>query len=377
MMRYIIGLVLIALIATLFYNKVYIPKTTFETIKPTVGKIDVTVSGIGNVGAKNIYNITAQSGGKILELLTDEGQWVKKGDLLIVMDGVDLEEQLEVSLANLTKARYELVAAKSELENQNAQNALLEVTYNRYLKLKNKNFASQSEFDKVNTDLESSKANVSSSLSHINSAKAGVIIAEKNIKVIEAKINRLKVYAPLDGYVISKEVEVAQDVTPSSIIFQIVDPKTLWVKTKIDERISANIRLGQNATITLRSQAKKPYTGKVKRIVSVSDAVTFEREIDVAFDIVTEVFFINEQAEVTIALKSYENMMKIPSRVVVQENGEIGVWIVTNQHVKFKVIEIVAQNEDEIAVSNLDKSTQIVVPNKNKKTLSNGMKIHL
>jgi multidrug efflux pump subunit AcrA (membrane-fusion protein) len=138
MMRYIIGLVLIALIATLFYNKVYIPKTTFETIKPTVGKIDVTVSGIGNVGAKNIYNITAQSGGKILELLTDEGQWVKKGDLLIVMDGVDLEEQLEVSLANLTKARYELVAAKSELENQNAQNALLEVTYNRYLKLKRK-----------------------------------------------------------------------------------------------------------------------------------------------------------------------------------------------------------------------------------------------
>ena len=377
MMRYIIGLVIIALAATLFYNKVYIPKTTFKTIKPRVGKIDVTVSGIGNVGAKNIYNITAQSGGKILELLHDEGEWVKKGDLLIVMDGVDLHEQLEVSRANLTKAQYELVAAKSEFENQNAQKALLEVTYNRYLKLKNKNFASQSEFDKANTDLQSSKANVSASMSHINSAKAGISIAEKNIKVIEAKINRLNVYAPVDGYVISKEAEVAQDISPSSIIFQIVDSRTLWVKTKIDERSSAGIRLEQSAIITLRSQAKKPYKGKVKRVVSMSDAVTFEREIDVAFDTTPKVFFINEQAEVKITLKSYDNVIKIPSKVVVKQNGELGVWIVRNYHVEFKVIEIVAQSDDEVAISNIDTSTQILVPNKDKKTLKNGMKIHL
>lgn len=377
MMKYIIGLVVIALAATLFYNKVYIPKTTFQTLQPKVGELDVSIQGIGNVGAKNIYNITAQSGGKIVELLSDEGEWVKKGDLLIVMDGVDLLEQLEVAKATLTKVEYDLVALKSELKNQNAQKTLLQATYNRYLKLKEKNFASQAEYDKANADLLSMQANISSSLSHINSAKASIVIAQKNIKVVQAKIDRLKVYAPVDGYVISKEVEVAQDVLPSTIIFQIVDPKTLWVKTKIDERVSAQVRLGQNATITLRSQENKIYKGEVKRVVSMSDAVTLEREIDVAFQTLPQPFFINEQAEVTIALKSYKNVIKIPSKVVIQENGELGVWIVSNYHVEFKTIDIVAQNDDEIAVSNIDKKSQIVIPNKNKKTLKNGMKIHL
>jgi len=377
MIRYIIGLVVIALAATLFYNKVYIPKTTFQTLQPRVGELDVSIQGIGNVGAKNIYNITAQSGGKIVELLSDEGEWVTKGDLLIVMDGVDLLEQLEVAKATLTKVEYDLVALKSELKNQNAQKTLLQATYNRYLKLKEKNFASQAEYDKANADLLSMQANISSSLSHINSAKASIVIAQKNIKVVQAKIDRLKVYAPVDGYVISKEVEVAQDVLPSTIIFQIVDPKTLWVKTKIDERVSAQVRLGQNATITLRSQENKIYKGEVKRVVSMSDAVTLEREIDVAFQTLPQPFFINEQAEVTIALKSYKNVIKIPSKVVVQKNGALGVWIVSNYHVEFKTIDIVAQNDDEIAVSNIDKKSQIVIPNKNKKTLKNGMKIHL
>ena len=377
MMRYIIGLVLVAFIATIFYNKVYIPKTTFKTIKPKIGELKITVQGIGNVGAKNIYNITAQSGGKILELFGDEGEWVKKDDLLIVMDGVDLNEQLEVTQANLKKAEYDLIASISELKNQNTQKELLDVTYNRYLKLKEQNFVSQAEYDKANTDLQSIKANIGASLSHTNSAKAGIEIAKKNIKVIQAKIDRLKVYAPVDGYIISKEAEVAQDVIPSSIIFQIVDPKTLWVKTKIDERISSQIRLGQNAIITLRSQANRVYKGKVKRVVSVSDDVTLEREIDVAFENIPQPFFINEQAEVKIALKSYTSVVKIPANVVVRENGKLGVWLVRDNHVEFKAVQKIAQNDDEIAVSNIDKESKIVVPDREKKALKNGMKIHL
>ena len=62
--KYLIVVVVITLLGTLFYNKVYIPKTTFETVSPTVGDLSVSISGIGNVGAKNIYSITAQTGGK-------------------------------------------------------------------------------------------------------------------------------------------------------------------------------------------------------------------------------------------------------------------------------------------------------------------------
>ncbi len=377
MIKYIIGLVALILGVTLFYNKVYLPKTTFKTVKVKEGVLEESVRGIGNVGAKNIYNITAQSGGKILEILSDEGEWVKKGDLLIVMDGVDLAEQLEVAQANLTKAKYDLAGYESELTNLKAQEVLLQTTYKRYRKLKEQNFVSQAEYDKANTDLQSIKASISASVSHSNGAKANIVVAQKSIKVVQAKIDRLKVYAPSDGYVIAKEVEVSQDVIPSATLLQIVDAKTLWVKTKIDERVSAQIKLGQSATISLRSQPNKVYKGVVKRVVSVSDAVTLEREIDVAFTTLPQPFFINEQAEVNIAVKSYTDVVTIPSKVVVQEGGVLGVWVVKSSHVEFQKIDIIGQNDDAIAVSNIAKNTQIVIPNKNKKTLTNGMKIHL
>ncbi len=374
--KYTISLIIILGLGTIFYNKVYIPKTTFEMISPTIGNLKVTIKGIGNVGAKDIYAITAQTGGKILQINTDQGQWVKKGSLLIVMDGVDLPQQLEVAKATLEKARYDIKAAMNELTNLKAQSELLETTYQRYTKLKEQKFASQAEYDKAKTDFESIKASISTTKSRIESAKATRKIAQKSVEVIEAKIARLKVYAPIDGYVISKEAEVAQDVAPSTPILKIVDATTLWVEAKIDERISSNIKVGQSASIVLRSQEGITYPGVVKRIDAMSDAVTLQREVDIAFNSLPTPFFINEQAQVSIDIKVFKNVVKIPSTVVVQNGGKLGVWTAKEDHAYFKAIEMIAQNDTEIAVKNLGVDTEILLSAKNKKTLKNGMKIH-
>ena len=375
-LKYLIALIVVALIAIVFYQKVYIPKSTYEIISPIHGEINVTVKGIGNVSALNIYSITAQGGGKILEILKDDGDWVKKGDLLIVMDGVDLSEQLEVAQANLNKTKFDALAAKSELANQQAQRKLLKVTYNRYAKLKEQGFASLSEYDKADMELKSSNANIVASEAKINSANAAINVASKNVKAVEARIDRLSIYSPVDGYVISKEAEASQSVLSSTSILKIVDPETLWVETKIDERISSKIALNQKATIRLRSRPDKTYEGIVKRVASMSDAVTLEREVNVAFSTLPKPFYINEQAEVNIIAESFHNVLKIPSSVVIQRQGKLGIWLAKEEHAEFLEIKKIAQSENEIAISNIDANTQIIVPNPSKKPLSDGMKIH-
>lgn len=256
-MKYLIVAIVVILVAILFYKKVYLSKTTFSVVKPTVGDLQVNIRGIGNVDAQYIYPITAQSGGRILKILTDNGMWVKKGDLLVVMDGVDLPDQLEIAKTNLKKANDEILASKHELENQKAQKELLAITYKRFKKLYKEGFAAKSEFDKAKADLQSMEASIDASYSKIDAAKAGAIAAKKSIDTIKTKIDRLKVHAPVDGYVISRDAEVDQNVLPQTPILKIVDPKTLWVDTKIDERISAQIKVGQKATITLRSNPQK------------------------------------------------------------------------------------------------------------------------
>lgn len=376
-LKYLLILGGMALLGFFFYTKVYIPETTYTTIQPTIGEIEEKVQGIGNVNAHHIYNITAQTGGKILKLLTDSGAWVKKGDLLVIMDGVDLHNQVEIAQTNLRKVNEEHRAIKAQRKGLNAQKALAVATYHRYQNLKNQGFVTQAEYDKVASDLTSVQSTIQANHAQIASAKEAMVMAQKSIDALLEKRKRLKVYAPVDGYVISREAEMAQTVLPSQTILKIVDPKTLWIVTKIDERISTQIKLNQKATIVLRSQPNKKYRGFVKRIDVMSDAVTLEREVNIAFDTIPEPFYINEQAEVKIAVKAYKEVVKIPAKVLVQENGKLGVWLVKKNRVTFKVIEKTAQNDTEIAVSNIEKEAQIIIPDSTKKPLKEGMKIHL
>ncbi len=200
---------------------------------------------------------------------------------------------------------------------------------------------------------------------------------KKSIEAINEKIKRLNIHSPTDGYIVTKEAEAAQYVSPSTPIFKIVDPKTLWVRTNIDERVADKIKLGQKATIKLRSRPESELSGTVERIVAMSNLVTLEREIAIGFDTVQTEFYINEQAEVKIEVEKYENTLKVPSRLVVTKEDKKGVWIAYNGTARFQNISVIEQNDEETGVSwGINENSELLLYNGGNKPLSNGMKIY-
>ncbi|MDD5373701.1 MAG: efflux RND transporter periplasmic adaptor subunit [Sulfurimonas sp.] len=375
-LKYTIIALFIALGGVIFYNKVYVVKSTFAVTKPTSGDLTVTIRGIGNVDAKNIYAITAQSGGKIDEILFDEGMWVKKGNLLLSIDPVDTPMLLDEAKLALKKAGHEAASAKDNLESLEAQKVLSQATYNRYEKLLEQKFVSQAEYDKAKSDLQNINAQINSSKSKIASAKSEELRLQKSIEAINAKLDRLKIYSPIDGYVIAKEAEKNQYVLPSAVIFKIVDPKTLWIRANIDERLANQVKLMQQATIKLRSKPDTKYEGTVQRVVAMSNAVTLEREIAIGFDIIPNQFYINEQAEVKVEVANYKNVLKIPLNLVVTKEGKKGVWVTNGTTANFIPVSILAQNDEEAAVSSgINADTELLIYTINNKPLSDGMKI--
>ena len=374
--KYLIILAVVSTLGVIFYNKVYIQKTTYETILATQGNMDVEVFGVGNVGAKNIYNISAQTGGKVIAMFTDEGEWVKKGDLIATLDAVDLPQLIQEAKISVSKARAELTASQKELDSLRAQEVLTQITYERYARLKKQSFASQSEYDKAKADLDIIQAQIKVTKARIKSAQIEIVRAKKAVESLEVRYSRFNVYAPVDGYVISKDVEVAQSVTPSQSIYEIVDPKTVWIKAYVDEKISSDIRTSQHATIILRSQKDKHYKGTVKRIVAKSDAVTQEKEVDIAFNNLPIPFYINEQAEVLISTKHFSNITKIPLKALVYQDGEPCVWVNKERKAHCQKVEIIAQNKNSIGVVNFDTNSKIIVISPSNKTLSEGMRVH-
>jgi len=362
--------------AVLFYKKVYIPKTTYETVNSTKGDLSVEVFGIGNVGAKYIYNITAQTGGKILSIKTDEGEWVKKNDLLITVDSVDIPQLLEEAELSVRKARSEFVASQKELQSLLAQKRLAQITYTRYAKLKKRSFASKAEYDKAKADLDVIDAQIAANQAHTRSADMEVLRAEKAVSGIKEKLERYQVYAPVDGYVIARSAEVAQSIVPSQTVLQIVNPDDVWIKAYIDEKISGGIKVGQKAEITLRSQYEKRFSGTVKRIAAQSDAVTQEREVNVAFDKLPLPFYINEQAEVSIASKTYKDVVKVPLKALAYYKEKTGVWTEKSGKAHFVPLGVLARGQHEAVVTGIDDNREILIESGKKKTLKEGADVH-
>lgn len=375
--KYTIIAIFIAIGGALFYNKVYVVKSTFETTKPIVGDLHVSIRGIGNVDAKNIYAITAQTGGKIESILVDEGEWVKKGDLLLSIDSVDMPMLLGEARLALKKSSHEAASAKDNKESLEAQKVLLQATYDRYKKLLEQKFVSRAEYDKAKSDLDNINAQINSSKAKIASAASEELRGQKSIEAIGAKLERLKIYSPIDGYVIAKEAEKNQYVLPSAPIFKIVDPKTLWVKANIDERLANQVKVMQKATIKLRSKPNEKIKGTLQRVVAMSNAVTLEREVNIGFDVTPEQFYINEQAEVNIEVAQHENVLKIPLNLIATKDAKKGVWIARENNAYFVTVSILAQNDEEAAISSgIDAETELLLYTINNKPLSEGMKIY-
>ncbi|OHD95373.1 MAG: efflux transporter periplasmic adaptor subunit [Sulfurimonas sp. GWF2_37_8] len=375
-LKYGIIALIIAIGGAIFYNKVYLVKVTFETLKPLHGELHVTVRAIGNVDAKNIYNITAQTGGKIEKIFFDEGEWVKKGDLLVSIDPVDMPLLLEEASLSLKKSSHELQSTKENLASLEAQKVLLQATYKRYENLLEQKFVSKAEYDKAKSDLDNINAQAKAAKSKIASAVSEELRAQKGIEAISAKLQRLKVYAPVDGYIVSKEAELSQYVAPSEVIFKIVDPKTLWIRANIDERLANQVKVMQKAVIKLRSNPNEKIEGTLERVVAMSNAVTLEREVNIGFDVTPETFYINEQAEVSIEVAKHENVLKIPLKLLVTKEGKKGLWVSEDERAYFKEVSVLAQSDEEAAIaSGINATTELLVPKINNKALSNGMKI--
>ncbi|MCF6205645.1 MAG: efflux RND transporter periplasmic adaptor subunit [Sulfurovum sp.] len=373
-----VALLLLGLGGMVFYQKVYVPKSTYESYRPSKGTTAVEVFGIGQLDAKNIYPVGTPTGGKILTVQTDQGRDVKKGDVIATIDPVDLNKKLDSAKEALKRAKIDYASAQKELTITKEQAALTLSTYQKDLQVYKAKGISRLAFEKSRTAMLTSKTEVTLAQSKVDSMKIRLAEVQNDIEGLQKRLAQLTILSPVDGYVIEKNAEPGQSVPPAFTIVKVVDPKTLWIKAWVDERISGKVKVGQNAKIVLRSRETLPYEGIVRRIAAVSDPVTQEREVDVGFVTIPEPFYMNEQAEVSITVETFKGLYKVPLRYIVTYKGKKGVWVAQNGKAHFVALQIVAEDNEFAGVKEgVDENTPILIPDEKKKPLFEGSHISL
>ena len=375
MKKYIVGAVVAGVIGFGVYSKVYVPKHTFKTVNSIQDNMSIKINGIGEVSSKESYKIGSIYGGKVLKFTINEGEFINKGDLIALIDSVDLKDKISELEATIKKIQSDInslkIDTKSAIASYEYQNEILK----KNKKLYKKGAISGLDFKKYQTNATTSKLKIKSLDAKINSLNSQKIQLKASLNGLKEKLSRYIITSPISGYVVKKYISNYAIINPNQTIIEIIDPKDVWIATHIDTRISGEVKVGYKATITLRSSSKA-YSGTVVNIKPVNNNVTYEREINVAFDNLPIPFYMQEQAIIKIDIKTLNNIVKVPSNVLTIYKEKEGVWTVKDHKVNFKPLKILAYGEKGIATKDLSTSIKLVIPDPNKKSLTNGMKIY-
>ncbi len=215
--------------------------------------------------------------GHIVQVLVTDNQKVKKGDLVAVIDNKDYKVALDkasalyekalagqkVAKANFNAAQIEIKNAKADLE--------------RYQNLYKTGAVSKQQLDMVQTKYESTQARLVNADENVMS-EAQNKVADADIKSLKAakeqaqlNLSYTKIYAPQDGTVSSKRVEVGTYVQVGSPLFVIV-PNDVWVVANFKENQVGLMRAGQPVDIKIDAYPNKVFKGKVDSIQRASGA---------------------------------------------------------------------------------------------------------
>ena len=337
----------------------------YKTEKATRGDIQAGVTATGTVNAVTTVLVGTQVSGTLKAIYVDFNSLVKKGQLLALIDPASFEAQLDQATANM-------LSAKANVEKSRA--ALLDAqrTWERNKILWEKKLIARSDLDTSETNHESAKAQLAVS-------KAQVAQTEAARKNAETNMRYTRIISPIDGIVVSRNVDVGQTVAASfqtPTLFNIAKDLTkMQIDTNVDEADIGRIKTGQEVDFVVDAYPANVFKGTVGQVriapTTVQNVVTYD--VVVMVDNSDLKLKPGMTANVTVLVAKKNSVIRIPNTALRfnPQGGEMkkgqakgpGVWVLEDG--KPKKVPIVAGISDgaftELVSGDLPENAEVIV----------------
>jgi len=262
---------------------------SFRFDKVTQGDLTVFVTATGTINAVISVDVGTQVSGIVSKLYADFNSIVKKGQLIAQIDSTFLVQSVKDAEASLDRAQAQLNDSKR--------------SYERTSELYKKGLESELNYSAALTAYESNQAALKQAQASLDRAKINLAYAT--------------IYAPIDGVVINRAVNIGQTVAASfssPTLFTIAnDLKKMQVQTTVDESDVGRISIGQPATFTVDAYSDDTFSGTVSQIrlapQSIQNVVNYIVIIDVQNDQLK--LMPGMTANVKILVASASNVLKV------------------------------------------------------------------
>lgn len=328
-----------------------------ETTAVVHGEVAVRVVGPGTVQARIPVTLSARTSAQIVALHADQGDRVRRGQLLAVLDDRDLAAKRAAAAAGRETVARNIAAAEATLAKTQADLELARSKLRRDEELLRAGFISPSSFDASRLGVTAAAAAADNAAALLAARRSEGRAVAEDMRYAEAMWSHTRVTAPVDALVIQRAAEVGTTVVPGAAIFRLVDPASVWVAARIDESLAGRLAEGMRARIRLRSGDE--HAGRIARISRQSDAATRELEVDVAFDLPPERFAIDQEAEVTIEAGT-ETGLVVPVAALQRLKNAQGVMVMRDGRAVFQPVRISASDGvHAVIASGLEKGDQL------------------
>jgi HlyD family secretion protein len=307
------------------------------------GDLAKSVVATGKVTPITKVEVKSKASGIVKKLLVDYGDHVKQGQLLAQLDKVEIEAQvaqskaaLEAAQANLTSSEADYERAKVDAEGPDVPP--LKRAYDRAAGMAKDGVVSQSSLDDAekNYTMAVNKQNVAKAQVTVLKAKIAqsqAVVAEDdaNLKQLEEQLSYTDIVSPIDGIVLSRDVEMGDAVSSilvlgssATLVMTLGDTSEVYVKGKVDESDIGKVYLGQPARIKVESFKDKTFEGKVTKIspmgVEKDNVTTFEVRVSIqnpGGELKAEM-----TANAEIILDEHKNVLQIPEGAIIYDKDK-------------------------------------------------------
>lgn len=347
-------LLLIAVIVPLLILFIYVGMTSgpLAPVSVTTTKVEkISISpalfGIGTTEARYAYKIGPTSAGRVKQVKVHVGDKVVAGELLAEMDPIDLDDRIAAQQAALKRTQATVFATKAQMKEASSSFDFAESQAIRYEKLLNIRSVSNEVYETKKQELQTARSALATSRANHDSSQQELARIRAELDGLIRQRDNLRLVAPVDGVISGRNAEVGSTIVAGQSVIEMIDPASLWIDVRFDQRLSSGLSAHLPVQIKLRSQSQRVFTGKVLRVEPMADAVTEEILAKIIFDSLPETLPpVGELAEITVSLPSLAPSPVVPSASLQQVNGRIGVWVVKDDEAQFTPVKIGASSLD-------------------------------
>jgi membrane fusion protein (multidrug efflux system) len=291
-----------------------------EVASPQRGEMRATYSGTATLQAEADAEVVAKVQGEVHKLRVEEGDRVRAGQVLAVLDGRQL--------------RLEVVQVEAEL-------AKLERDYRRQIELNEKGLVAAGAFEGLKYDLDTLRA---------------------KRDLAQLQLSYTEIRAPFAGVVAHRNVRVGQTVQAGAAVFRVTDPTPLKAQVFVPERELQRLRTGQPAAVQVDAIAGRSFPARVSLVSPTVDAQTATFKVTIEVDDASAVLKPGMFARIGIVFERKQEALQIPRIALVETDGEHSVFVVAKGVVRQRSVTTGLTDSGNIEITDgIGEDEQVVI----------------